>query len=109
MKEIQEHLKVQVSKPPPSSSTRWGGVIPQFKWIGANRAALKRYNKDFPLGCAVNEDGSTFKDHSMSYDEVDICFQLGVVLGCCLEDLATMEAITRPTISNVMRRSLGLC
>jgi hypothetical protein len=57
MKEIQEYLKLQVSKPPRSSSTIWGGVIPQFQWIGANRAALKRYNKDFPQGCAVNEDG----------------------------------------------------
>jgi hypothetical protein len=76
IKGTQEHLKLHVSKPPRSSSTRWGGIIPQFQWMGANRAALKRYIKDFPQGCAVNEDGSTFKDHSMSADEVDICFQL---------------------------------
>lgn len=76
MREIQEQLKLKVVKPPRSSSTRWGGVIPQFQWVGNNRAALRRYNKDGPQDCAVNDDGSTFKDHSMSDDEVDMCYQL---------------------------------
>jgi hypothetical protein len=52
-----------------------------FRMDRGQSNSYEEVHKDFPQGCAVNEDGSTFKDHSMSDDEMGICFQL--VSGVC--------------------------
>jgi len=85
LKEILIGMKMKVSKPPRAVKTRWGYIIPILQWVGINRAALRKYNTLAPGDCAANDDGTTYKDHQMSDDEMHTAYQL--VLPLCLSIL----------------------
>ena len=38
-------------------------------WTVEQRAALKRYAMECPAGCALNDDGTGFKDHILTEEE----------------------------------------
>jgi hypothetical protein len=80
LKDIMVSMKMKVSKPPRAVKTRWGYIIPILQWVGVNKAALRKYNSLAPKDCASNDDGTTFKDHQMSDDEMAIAYQLVATL-----------------------------
>ena len=67
-----------------AGNCRWGGIIPMFQWVGTNRPALRRYPALQPANCVHNDDGTTFQDHAMSDDEMEVCYQLVRPTICCL-------------------------
>ena len=80
LKDIMVSMKMKVSKPPRAVKTRWGYIIPILQWVGVNKAALRKYNSLAPKDYANNDDGTTFKDHHMSDDEMAIAYQLVATL-----------------------------
>ena len=74
--EIQSSLGLKELKPPIASDVRWGGVIPMLVWIAENLSALKRYASESPRDCALNDDGTGFKDHVLSEEEYEYLPQL---------------------------------
>ena len=74
--DIQESLGLKEVKPPVASDVRWGGVIPMLVWTAQNLSALKRYAHDCPRDCALNDDGTGYKDHVLSEEELEYIPQL---------------------------------
>ena len=74
--EIQDALGLPTTKPPVCSTVRWSGVIPMLTWSAEQRAALKRYTIECPSNCALNDDGTGFKDHLLTEEEYSIIPQL---------------------------------
>ncbi len=54
-----------------ASDVSWGGVILMLVWITQNLSALKRYAHDCPRDCALNDDGTGYKDHVLSDEELE--------------------------------------
>ena len=40
-------------------------------WTAQNVTALKRYAHDCPRDCALNDDGTGYKDHVLSDEELE--------------------------------------
>lgn len=59
-----------------SPNYRWAGIVPMLAWTSVQKAALKKYGGETPEGCAVNDDGSSFKDHVLTDEEYIIVGQL---------------------------------
>lgn len=74
--EIQAALGLPTTKPPVCSTVRWSGVIPMLTWTAEQRPALKRYSMECPTDCALNDDGTGFKDHLLTEEEYGIIPQL---------------------------------
>lgn len=74
--DIQSSLGLKEGKPPMASDVRWGGVIPMLVWIAENLPALRRYASDCPRDCALNDDGTGYKDHVLSDEEFEYLPQL---------------------------------
>ena len=45
-------------------------------WTAIQKAALKKYAGETPEGCAVNDDGTTYKDHVLTDEDFVIVGQL---------------------------------
>ena len=74
--EIQDSVGLPTTKPPVCSTVRWSGVIPMLTWTAEQRVALKRYAMECPAGCALNDDGTGFKDHILTEEEYAVIPQL---------------------------------
>ena len=74
--DIQSSLSLKEVKPPVTSDVRWGGVIPMLVWTAQNISALKRYAHDCPRDCALNDDGTGYKDHVFNEEEYELLPQL---------------------------------
>ena len=76
LQEIQEACGLPTTKPPTCSVVRWSGVVPMLSWTAEQRAALKRYTVECPPNCALNDDGTGFKDHLLSEEDYAVIPQL---------------------------------
>ena len=80
--EIQEACGLPITKPPICSAVRWSGVIPMLSWTAEQRAALKRYTIECPPNCALNDDGTGYKDHLLSEEDYAVIPQLVSICTC---------------------------
>ena len=93
MFDIQADMGLKEVKPPIASDSRWGGYIPMLIWTSENLSALKRYASDCPRDCALNDDGTGFKDHVLSAEEYEYLPQL-VSLELCNVDSTCLMYLT---------------
>lgn len=91
-------------RPNGGSATRWLGIIDLYIWASKFSDALQKYNE--PEDCVKSDDGSTFKDHTMSADQFLACHQLAAILQPLQVLVSVLEATKTPT-SNLVKPFVG--
>jgi hypothetical protein len=69
--DIQTSLGLKEVKPPITSDVSWGVAIPMPVWTSQNLSTLKMYAHVCPRDCALNDDGTRYKDHVLSDEELE--------------------------------------